>query len=281
MTERQQLEQAIAHLESQRATFGDAAVETAIGALRQKLAALDSVVATPASELSGERKLVTIMFADISGFTALAEKMDPEAVRDLMNRCFGRLVPCIKRYDGQIDKFIGDEIMALFGAPVAHENDPERALRAALAMLAALKKFNLENKTQLGIHFGINTGLVLAGGIGSSEQQAYSVMGDAVNLAAHLEDVSERGQILVGPDTYRLTAPLFEYQALEPVRVKGKEKPVQVYLVCGVKAHPGKVRGLEMHILVRYLVIQCSLCVFQNSSKFSRRISMVNGRSPS
>src|SRR5512137_264977 len=159
MNERTLLEQAIAHIESQRAALGDTAADIAIAGLKQKLSEVEK------PEESGERKLVTIMFADISGFTALSEKMDPEAVRDLMNLCFDRLVPCIKRYDGTIDKFIGDEIMALFGAPVAHENDPERALRAALEMLSALPKFNAENKTQLGIHFGINTGLVLAGGI--------------------------------------------------------------------------------------------------------------------
>jgi class 3 adenylate cyclase len=120
MSEHTQLEQAISHLESQRAVLGEAATEAAVAALKQKLSALDK------TESGGERKLVTVMFADISGFTALSENMDPEAVRDLMNRCFDRLVPCIKNYDGTIDKFIGDEIMAFFGAPVAHENDPER-----------------------------------------------------------------------------------------------------------------------------------------------------------
>ncbi len=242
MTERTRLEQAIATLESQRATLGDAVVDASIAAIQKQLA--DSK-AEPKPAESGERKLVTVMFADISGFTALSEKMDPEAVRDLMNRCFDRLVPCIQHYDGTIDKFIGDEVMALFGAPVAHENDPERALRAALEMQAALAKFNAENQTQLGIHFGINTGLVLAGGIGSSGQQEYSVMGDAVNLAARLEDISERGQVLAGPDTYRLTAPLFEFEALAPVSVKGKAEPVAVYRLTGAKSGVVSVRGLE------------------------------------
>jgi class 3 adenylate cyclase len=107
------------------------------------------------------------MFADISGFTTLAESMDPEAVRDLMNQCFAYLVPCINRYEGTIDKFIGDEIMALFGAPRTHENDPERALRAALEMMSLLDEFNARHKTDLGLHFGINTGLTLAGRIGA------------------------------------------------------------------------------------------------------------------
>ena len=167
---------------------------TALAPLRQQLAELRGTpTALPASSLEGERKLVTVMFADISGFTAMAETMDPEAVRDLMNGCFERLVPIVEKYGGTVDKFIGDEIMALFGAPVAHENDPERALRAALEMMEALEAFNVERSTDLGVHFGINTGLVIAGGIGTRERQEYSVMGDAVNLASRLEEVSERG----------------------------------------------------------------------------------------
>jgi predicted ATPase/class 3 adenylate cyclase len=195
--------------------------------------------------LRGERKLVTVMFADISGFTAMSETMDPEAVRDLMNACFEHLVPVVRKYEGTVDKFIGDEIMALFGAPVAHENDSERALRAALEMQSQLSAFNLQHATKLGLHFGINTGHVIAGGLGTRERQEYSVMGDAVNLASRLEEVSEQGEILVGPDTYRLAAPLFEFEILEPIRVKGKAEPVRIYRLVGAKAVRGKARGIE------------------------------------
>jgi class 3 adenylate cyclase/tetratricopeptide (TPR) repeat protein len=245
MSKRERLEQAIAHMEGQRTILGDAVVDAALGPMRRQLAELEEVERRPAPALEGERKLVTIMFADISGFTALAERMDPEAVRDMMNGCFQRLVPIVDKYGGTVDKFIGDEIMALFGAPVAHENDPERALRAALDMMDALAAFNGERGTDLGTHFGINTGLVIAGGIGTDERQEYSVMGDAVNLASRLEDVSEQGEILVGPDTYRPTTPLFEFETLEPVRVKGKAEPVEVYRLVGLKTEPGRVRGLE------------------------------------
>src|SRR5437870_4981025 len=151
--------------------------------------------------LAGERRQVTVLFADISGFTALAETMDPEDVRQVMNTCFAHLVPVVEAYGGTIDKFIGDEIMALFGAPIAYENDAERAVRSALAMMEALVAFNAEQGTTLGLHCGINTGLVIAGGIGTTSRHDYSVMGDAVNLAARLEDASERGQIFVGPET--------------------------------------------------------------------------------
>ncbi len=194
------------------------------------------------------------MFSDISGFTTLAEKMDPESVRDLMNRCFDRLVPCIQHNGGTIDKFIGDEIMALFGAPQAHENDAERALRATMEMAAELEKFNIENQTSLGLHFGVNTGLVLTGGIGSSGQQEYSVMGDAVNLASRLVDASGRGQVLVGADTHRLTAPLFEFMALPPISAKGKAIPVAAYRLIGPKLAPASTRGLERNGLSSPLV---------------------------
>ncbi len=241
MADRERLEQAIAALEAQRSVLGDAAVELALAALRQRLAELR---AAPAPSLEGERRLVTVMFADISGFTALADTMGPEAVRDLMNACFEILVPIVEKYGGAVDKFIGDEIVALFGAPLAHENDPERALRAALEMMDALDRFNAERTTALGVHFGINSGLVIAGGIGVRGRQEYSVMGDAVNLAARLEEVSERGEILVGPGTHRLTEPLFEFEPLATVQVKGKAEPVPVYRLLAAKAVRGKGRGI-------------------------------------
>jgi class 3 adenylate cyclase/predicted ATPase len=187
------------------------------------------------SALEGERKQVTVLFADISGFTALAETLDPEDVRQVMNACFAQLVPVVETYGGTIDKFIGDEIMALFGAPMAHDNDAERAVRAALAMQEALIAFNRAQGTTLGLHCGLNTGLVIAGGIGTQARQDYSVMGDAVNLAARLEDVSERGQIFVGPETHHLTRTLFRYEPLAPRAFKGKTDPVQVYQVLGLQ----------------------------------------------
>ena len=259
MTDREQLKQLVAQLEAQRAVLGDVAVGAALAGLRQKLAELElSETQWPSqsipSALAGERRLVTIMFADVSGFTAMSEKMDPEAVRDLMNACFERLVPVIERHNGTVDKFIGDEIMALFGAPVAHENDSEQAIRAALDMTDELAAFNTELGTDLGIHFGINTGLVIAGDLGTRQKQEYSVMGDAVNLASRLGDLSERGQILVGLDTYRMTAPLFEFEIRSPIHVKGKANPVQVYRVKGLKGKAGRVHGLEVYGLKSPLV---------------------------
>ncbi len=240
MTEREQLQQTIALLESQRAILGDAVVAAAIAPLRARLESLDQT----RPSLHAERKFVTVMFADISGFTALSETLDPETIRDLMNTCFEQLVPVIKKYGGSVDKFIGDGIMALFGAPLAHENDPERALRTALEMMDSLREFNTSYQLNLGLHFGINTGLVVAGGLGTRERQEYSVMGDAVNVASRLEDASQRGEILVGPDTYRLTAPLFEFEALPPLSLKGKSEPLPAHRLIGLKTTPGSLRGI-------------------------------------
>ena len=245
VSERSELEAAVAALEAQRGVLGDGVVDAAVGPMREKLAALLEAGAHTVPADDGERKFVTMIFADLSGSTALGEVLDPEEIRDLLNGCFDRLVPAVKGFGGTIDKFIGDNVMALFGAPVAHENDPERALRAALGMMEALGEFNADNGVDLGIHIGVNTGLVIAGGVGSEGDRQYSVLGDAVNVAARLEGASERGEILVGPDTRRLAGPLFEYVDLEPISVKGRDEPVAVSRLVGVRAGRESGRGIE------------------------------------
>jgi len=242
---RAQLEAAIAGLESQRTLLGDLVVEPALAALRKQLAELGPSSATTASEeMDADRRIVTVVFADLSGFTAMSEGMDPEPVRSLMNDCFRHLVPIVEKYGGTVDKFIGDEIMVLFGAPAAHENDPERALRTALEMKEAIATFNAAQGLDLGMHFGVNTGPVIAGGMGSSRRRQYSVLGDAVNLASRLADAALRNDILVGPDTYRHAAPFFEFDAASPLSVKGKAAPVMARRLLGLKAAPDAVRGI-------------------------------------
>ena len=236
------IKESIAALEAQRTALGDAVVDPAIAALRQQLSQLQvSADKQPADE----RKIVTIVFADISGFTALSEKKDPEDVRALMNACFESLVPVVQKYEGTIDKFIGDEIMALFGAPVAHEDDPERALHAALEMMDAIASVNRAHGVELGIHIGINSGPVIAGHIGAANRRDYSVMGDAVNLAARLEDASSSGEIFVGPGTYQQTAHAFEFEKIPPLRLKGKEAPVRVHRLVRAKTTAKSRRGIE------------------------------------
>ena len=222
---------AIAALEKQRGVLGAALVDPAIAELRRQLEH-----ATPSSlTTQGERKLVTVMFADTSGFTALSEVRDAEYVRNLMNECFEQLVPVVETHGGTIDKFIGDAIMALFGAPLAREDDAARALNAALAMLKKLAEFNRSEGVEVGLHFGINTGQVVAGQIGSAGRRDYSVIGDAVNVAARLQDLSKRGEIFVGPETYRLTRNAFDFEALDAILLKGREAAVPVFRLIGHK----------------------------------------------
>lgn len=223
---------AIAALEKQRGLLGDAIVDPAIAGLKRQL---DE--ATPASlTTQGERKLVTVMFADTSGFTAMSEARDAEYVRNLMNDCFEQLVPVVEAHGGTIDKFIGDAIMALFGAPIAREDDATRALNASLAMMEKLAEFNRSNKVEVGLHFGVNTGEVIAGEIGSAGRRDYSVIGDAVNVAARLQDLSKRGEIFVGPETVRLTRNEFDFEALDAIVLKGREAPVPIFKLIGHKS---------------------------------------------
>ncbi|MCU0847777.1 MAG: AAA family ATPase [Spirochaetes bacterium] len=190
-----------------------------------------------------ERRLATVMFADISGFTAMSEKIDPEDVTRVMNGCFKMMEKIISEHGGHIDKFIGDCVMVLFGVPKAIENAPLQAVNTAIEMRNGLYEYNKtlsavnadHDLPLLDIHIGLNTGPVLAGQVGGKNRKDYTVMGDAVNLASRIEGASEKGQILVGPDTFRATQGEFEYKALAPVSLKGKADPVPVYEVLSVK----------------------------------------------
>ncbi len=248
-TEIQDLEKGIAALEAQRTILGDAVVDPMIAAAQEKLNALR------ASQAGRQRKQVTVLFADVSGFTAMSETMDPEEVSDTMNMLWSRLDAAILNYGGAIDKHIGDAVMALFGTPVAREDDPERAIRAALAMQDELRAFAAESThPPLKMRIGINTGLVLLGDVGT--QAEYTAMGDAVNLASRLEHAAPVGGILIAHNTYRHVRGIFDVQALEPIKVKGKEEPVRVYTVQAVKPRafyvPTRgVEGLETRMIGR------------------------------
>jgi len=185
------------------------------------------------TQIEGERKLVSIVFADISGFTAMSEKMDPERVTDIINQCFQRLGKKVYESEGYIDKFMGDCIMALFGAPIAHENDPELAINCAIEMLKELAVFNKENGLDLGMSIGINSGLVVAGGVGTDQKLEYTVMGDAVNLAQRIQSAANRQEILVSRSIFSACEKIFDFETLEPIRVKGKEHPVAVFSIKG------------------------------------------------
>jgi class 3 adenylate cyclase/tetratricopeptide (TPR) repeat protein len=182
-----------------------------------------------------DRRLVTVMFADISGFTSMSEKMDPEMVTDIMNECFCFMGECIEKHGGTIDKFIGDCVMALFGALKTLEDAPHRAIETALEMKNKLIRFNEDKRllTPLSFHIGINTGPVIAGMVGSDLKQDFTVMGDTVNLASRMEGAAETGTILVAENTYRLTEGYFDFEPMGEVKVKGKEEPIKAYKVLG------------------------------------------------
>jgi class 3 adenylate cyclase/tetratricopeptide (TPR) repeat protein len=183
-----------------------------------------------------ERRQATIVFADLSGYTAAAERMDPEAVKGLVDRMLRRLGGEIERFGGTIDKFIGDNVMGVFGAPVAHEDDPERAVRAGLAMQAAMEEANRgeADGVDFSLRVGINSGEVMAGAVGDR----YTVMGDAVNVAARLQAAGRPSTVTVGEPTYRATREAIAYERLEPLRLKGKEEPVPAWEAVAAKSEP-------------------------------------------
>jgi class 3 adenylate cyclase len=190
-------------------------------------------------KIESERRLVTILFADVTGFTALSERLDPEDVSAVLNDCFSRLVSIVLRYEGTIDKFMGDGVMAIFGAPLAHENDPERAARCALDMMAEIMRYSANRAGDLpiplGLHIGMHSGMVVAGNVGSDLRMDYSVIGDTVNLAARLLEASPRGEIYMSSESYKLLSGLVVADGPFHVTVRGKVSPVSVYRLREIK----------------------------------------------
>jgi class 3 adenylate cyclase/tetratricopeptide (TPR) repeat protein len=181
------------------------------------------------------RKVVTILFADLSGSTVLGERLDPEELRGILGLYFNELARQIRRYEGTIDKYIGDAVMAVFGAPISHEDDAERAINAALAMQQSIGHLNddlsRQHGVRLALRIGINTGEVVAGLLAGDVQTAYTVVGDAVNTAQRFEAAAPLGEILVSADTRRLAIHSFEFEQTAPLTLKGKAERVVGYRV--------------------------------------------------
>lgn len=190
-------------------------------------------------ELGGEQKEVAILFSDIRGFTAISERMSPQALVAMLNDYYTRMIDVLFENGGTLDKTIGDAIMAVFGAPVNDPDAPMRAIKTALEMQEALKHFNADRLAQnlepFEIGIGINTGIVVAGNLGSTKQFSYTVIGDEVNLASRMCSVAKKGQIIITEATYRKVKWHFEFNRLEPVMVKNVSQPVQIYEVLGFK----------------------------------------------
>ena len=185
--------------------------------------------------LGEQRKVVTVLFADLSGATPLGERLDPEDLRGVYERYFTALSRQIRRYEGTVDKYVGDAIMAVFGAPMSHEDDAERAIHAGLAMQGAIAELNdvveRQHGLRLALRVGINTGEVVAGLLAGDVQHAYTVVGDTVNTAHRFEVIAPNGEVVVSEATRRLAIHRFEFEALAPVALKGKRIDVVPYRV--------------------------------------------------
>ncbi len=243
-----QLREAMAALEAQRALLGDAVVEAALAALRAQLAALDT---RPAAEQ--QRKQATVLFADVVGFTTLSETMDAEEVTELINDLWAQLDGRIAAFGGRIDKHIGDALMALWGVESAREDDPERAVRAALAMQEEVNAFNEQMRSRrrlpddvvLELRVGINTGPVLLGQVGLTRE--FTAMGDTVNLANRLEQAAPLGGVLVAHNTFRHVRGVFDARSLGPIQVRGRHEAVPAYVILRPKPRAFRLstRGVE------------------------------------
>ena len=213
---------------------------------------LQDEVLVSRSAIEGERRVLTVLFADVAGFSAIARRLGPEAAHTFMEGCFQTLLPCVHRYGGTVNQFTGDGVMALFGAPVAHEDHAVRALRAALAIRDELSRYDAETQRQwqapCQVRMGINTGVVVVGRIGDNVRMDYTAVGDTTNLAARLQQLAPPGAIWVAESTRRLDHQQFAWERLAPETVRGQDEPVQAYaLVSQHATAPSKFEETGEH----------------------------------
>jgi class 3 adenylate cyclase/tetratricopeptide (TPR) repeat protein len=194
------------------------------------------------------RKYVTVLFSDMSGYTAMSEKLDPEEVKEIMGKVFGEISKVVFRYDGFIEKFIGDAVMALFGAAKSHEDDPVRAIKAAREIHEIVSSISPQYEGRIGkplsMHTGICTGLVVTGEV-NIEKGTHGVLGDTINTASRLSGLAKSGEIIIGPDTYHQAEGYFIFEPMEPTTVKGKAEPIKPYRVISPKEDPTKTHRLS------------------------------------
>ena len=205
--------------------------------------------ARASGDMVGERRVVTMLFCDVKGSTSAAEQLDPEEWSEIINGAFEHMIKPVYKYEGTVARLMGDGILAFFGAPLSHEDDPQRSILAGLDILSGISPYREAILREWGIKFdvrvGINTGLVVVGAVGSDLRMEYTALGDAINLAARMEQSAKPGTILIAQDTYKLVKPLFDFEELGGIEVKGKDKPVNAYRVLGRNASSGRVRGIE------------------------------------
>lgn len=227
----------------------------------------DQMVANGAEMLGGKNVPATVLFSDIRSFTTITEQLGAQGTVSMLNEYFTLMVDCIQREEGMLDKFIGDAIMAAFGIPVGHEDDPDRAVRTAIAMVNELRNWNHlragEGKPPVEIGIGLNTDLVVSGNIGSKKRMDYTIIGDGVNLAARLESACKQygARILISEFTYRALRGTYRTREVDIVVVKGKTRPVSIYEV------------LDYHTDDTYPSLQEAMGLFRNGLQSYRKRS--------
>ncbi len=261
----EQLRTSINALEAQRGVLGAAIVDPILAASRQQLALLEQQAAAAEGNhgLSGapaeDRRMVTILFTDMVGSTSMAEKLDPEEWRRIVARTHSAIGDAITAHHGTIGQYLGDGLLAFFGARAASEADPENAIRAGLDAQSAVTALLSEDKVQLRV--GIHTGLVVVGQLGAEAHKEFTASGDAMNLAARLQSAGPPGGVLISLDTYRYVRGVFDVTVRPPLTVKGKSEPIQTFLVRRAKPRPFRtvargVAGIEIRTVGREAEMQ-------------------------
>lgn len=214
-------------------------------------------ILTTRSSIEGERKLVTVFFADVANYTAMSEKLDPEEVHQIMDGCFRILMDEIHKYEGTINQFTGDGVMALFGAPAAHEDHAQRACYAALSIRNVIGDYSEKVRKDCDIEFkmriGINTGPVIVGAIGNDLRMDYTAIGDTTNLASRMESKARPGSILVSKSTYKIARDYFEFEPFAKLDLKGKEKPQRTYELIKSGKVNTRIRASVAKGLIRFV----------------------------
>jgi class 3 adenylate cyclase/tetratricopeptide (TPR) repeat protein len=200
------------------------------------------------NSLVGERRVVTMLFCDVKDSTAAASRLDPEEWAEVINHAFEHMIRPVYHYEGTVARLMGDGLLAFFGAPVAHEDDPQRAVLAGLEIVQEIDDHRAEFIRRWGVEVevrvGINTGLVVVGAVGSDLRMEYTALGNAINIAARMEQTAAPGTVQVAEATHKLTEPLFDFEPIQDLEIKGGSEPVRAYRVLAPQAVPGKLRGI-------------------------------------
>ena len=231
------------------------------------------------SAVEGERKIVTVLFADVANYTSIAEKLDPEEIHQIMDGLFSILMDEVHKHEGTINQVTGDGVMALFGAPLAHEDHAQRACYSALAIKSAMTDYGRRLKKDYGIDFklriGLNSGPVIVGSIGDDLRMDYTAMGDTTNLAARLEGLAQPGTTLLSGNTHRIVRDYFELKPLGGLDIKGKSKSQDVYEIISVTNVETRIEASEARGLTAFVGRSQEIQILQEAYK---KVTSGNGQ---